>query len=324
MALNEPVIDVSSGKAKLGAAVRGTGGIPLALLLAMRPKQWTKNLFVFIALVFTNQIPTSLTDPKWRSVGISTLAFVLFCVISGAIYLMNDVFDREQDRLHPEKRLRPIASGRLPWQAAIVASILFGLGGVAASFLINQKFGMVAAGYLVLQILYTFVLKHMVLLDVFAIAGGFVFRAIAGGYAIAVPNSVWLLVCTLMLALFLGFGKRRHELVSLADEAANHRKNLAQYSVPFLDQLISISLGSLTVCYAIYSIMSPTAIQHPALVVTLPNVMYGIFRYLYLIQVEHKGGSPETILLEDRPMQINLLLWIVEVVVAFKISHPLI
>jgi 4-hydroxybenzoate polyprenyltransferase len=192
---------------------------------------------------------------------------------------------------------------------------------VGLSFLINTSFGYVAAGYFILQIAYTFVLKHMVLLDVFAIAGGFVFRAIGGGFAISVPNSVWLLVCTLMLALFLGFGKRRHELVSLAEEAPNHRKNLALYTVPFLDQLISISLASLTVCYAIYSIMSPTAIQHPALVFTIPCVLYGIFRYLYLIQVEHKGGSPETILLEDRPMQVNLALWIAIVVIAFKASH---
>ena len=160
----------------------------------------------------------------------------------------------------------------------------------------------------------------MVLLDVFAIAAGFVFRAVAGGFAIDVPNSVWLLVCTLQLALFLGFGKRRHEIVSLAENARSHRQILSQYSVPFLDQLMAIVLAGLTICYAIYSITSPTALQHPALVITLPNVMYGIFRYLYLIHIENKGGSPETILLEDRPMQINLLLWFVEVLVAFKIT----
>ena len=294
------------------------GGVLGALLLGMRPKQWPKNLFVFVALVFTNQIPTSLHDPRWRIVGIASAAFGLFCLVSGSIYLLNDVFDREQDRLHPQKRKRPIASGALPWQMAIAASIAFGIGGVGAGFLINSKFGAVILGYLLLQVAYTFVLKHQVLLDVFAIAGGFVFRAVAGAYAIGVPNSAWLLVCTLMLALFLGFGKRRHELTSLAEEAASHRKNLAHYSVPFLDQLIAISLGALTVCYAIYSIMSPTAIQHPKLWVTLLNVLYGIFRYLYLIHIEHKGGSPETILFEDRPMQINLLLWIAEVILAFR------
>jgi 4-hydroxybenzoate polyprenyltransferase len=291
----------------------------VALLLAMRPKQWTKNLFVYIAVIFTNNIPTSFNDPvRWRNFGIATAAFFLFCLVSGSVYLMNDVADREQDKLHPEKSKRPIASGRLPWQLAALAGVVFGLGGVATAFLFNLKFGLVTLGYFLLQIAYTYGLKHMVLLDVFAIAMGFVLRAVAGAFAIQVPNSVWLLVCTLQLALFLGFGKRRHELVSLAEDASSHRRILSQYSVPFLDQLMAIVLGGLTVSYALYTINSPTAIQHPALVITLPNVMYGIFRYLYLIHIEHKGGSPETILLEDRPMQINLFLWLAEVIVAMK------
>lgn len=291
-----------------------------ALIAAMRPKQWTKNLFVFIALVFTNSLPTSVQDSgHLRALGLTCLAFALFCLISGAIYLLNDAFDREQDRLHPEKRKRPIASGRLSVGFALAGAALFGPGGVAASFLINRGFGLIALLYLVLQVAYTLSLKHMVLIDVFVLAGGFVLRAVAGGFAIHVPISEWLLVCTLQLALFMGFGKRRHELVSLAEEARNHRRNLAQYTVPLLDQLIAIVLGALTVCYAIYVILSPTALKHPALVMTLPSVMYGIFRYLYLIHVEHKGGSPETILLQDRPMQLNLLLWVALVIVAFKV-----
>jgi 4-hydroxybenzoate polyprenyltransferase len=293
--------------------------IPGALLLAMRPKQWTKNLFIFIALLFTGNIPSSLAQTaKIRNVGIACIGFVLFCLISGAVYLMNDIVDREQDRLHPEKRHRPIASGRLPISIAIAASIVFGLGGVAASFLLNTKFGVVALVYYLLQFAYTWSLKHQVLLDVFTIAAGFVLRAVAGAVAIEVSISVWLLVCTLQLALFLGFGKRRHELVSLAEGARDHRKILEHYNVPFLDQLISICLAGLTVSYALYSITSPTAIQNPKLVMTLPNVLYGIFRYLYLIHIEHKGGSPESIVLEDRPMQINILLWLVSVGVAFK------
>lgn len=292
-----------------------------AILLAMRPKQWTKNLFVYVALVFTNHLPTSIHDTvNLRLLGITTAAFALFCLISGSIYLMNDVADREQDRLHPIKRKRPVASERLPWKVAAVAGGLFGVGGVAAAFLINTPFGLIALAYFGLQIAYTFALKHMVLLDVFAIAAGFVFRAVAGGFAIGAPNSVWLLVCTLQLALFLGFGKRRHELVSLAENARSHRQILEHYSVPFLDHLIAIVLGGLVVAYALYSISSPTALQHPGLVVTLPNVMYGIFRYLYLIHIQNKGGSPDTILLEDRPMQLNLLLWFVEVVVAMKVN----
>lgn len=298
---------------------RGPLDIPVALLLAMRPKQWTKNFFVFAALIFTDNIPTSFAQTaKWHNVGLAFVAFLLFCLISGSIYLMNDVADRDADRLHPKKRLRPIASGRLPHTIAAVCSVVFGLGGVAAAFLINPKFGGVAFSYYVLQIAYTYYLKHQVLLDVFAIAAGFVLRAVAGAFAIGVANSVWLLVCTLQLALFMGFGKRRHELVSLADNAKGHRQILQFYSVPFLDQLIAIVLGGLTVSYALYTISSPTANKHNALVASLPMVMYGIFRYLYLIHIEHKGGSPETILLEDRPMQINLLLWIAVVIVAFK------
>jgi 4-hydroxybenzoate polyprenyltransferase len=287
--------------------------MPIALLKAMRPKQWSKNLFVYAAMVFTD---------SWQLIGIVTIAFALFSLVSSSIYLMNDVLDREQDRLHPEKCKRPIASGALPWQVAAVASVIIGIGGVALGFvLLPQKFGWTLLGYFLLQIAYNAGLKHQVLLDVFAIAAGFVLRAVGGAYAIGVSNSVWLLVCTLQLSLFLGFGKRRHELVSLAENASAHRRILQHYSVPFLDQIISIVLGGLVVSYALYTINSPTAIAHAGLVVTLPNVMYGIFRYLYLIHIDHRGGAPEQILLEDRPMQINLVLWLIEVVAVLKMPH---
>ena len=294
--------------------------IPLAILEGMRPRQWTKNLFVFIALVFTDNVPRGLADAARLNLFTTTLkAFLLFCLVSGAVYLINDVFDRDQDRLHPEKRKRPVAAGRLPWQIALVCAILIAAISLTAAAGINARFGAVLLGYFALQLAYTWVLKHMVLLDVFAIAGGFVLRAVAGAFAIGVPNSLWLLVCTLQLALFLGLGKRRHELVSLAEDARGHRRNLAHYTVPLLDQLIAIVVGGLTVSYAIYTVMSPTALKHGLLIITLPNVLYGVFRYLYLIHVEQKGGSPETILLEDRPLQINLLLWVVEVLIAFRI-----
>ena len=299
----------------------GTVGGLFSVIEAMRPKQWTKNLFVFIALLFTNNIPLSLSDTlRWRMTGLSIMAFALYCLVSGSIYLMNDVADREQDRLHPEKRKRPIASGRLPWRLALVLSVVFGWGGVALSFLINAPFGLLILGYYILQIAYTYWLKRVVLLDVFVIAAGFVIRAAAGALAIHVIISVWLLVCTMQLALFLGFGKRRNELVSLAENAANHRQILSEYSVSFLDQLNAIVLAGLTVSYALYTIVSDTATMHHLLVITLPNVMYGIFRYLYLIHIQHKGGSPEMVLLEDRPMQVNLLLWVIEVVIAFKLG----
>lgn len=291
-----------------------------ALLEGLRPKQWTKNAFVFAALVFTNNIPLSLHQGhRWRLLALATAAFVLFCLVSGAVYLVNDVADREQDRIHPHKRNRPVASGRLPVWAAIFWAVIFGIGGTAAAFLVNVSFGLITAGYLALQLAYTFVLKHEVLIDVFAIAAGFVLRAAAGALAISVPISVWLLICTLQLALFLGFGKRRHELIMLAHEARNHRRNLQHYTVNLLDQMMAIVLAALVVCYAIYTIMSPTAAQHPLLVITLVNVLYGVFRYLYLVQAEHKGGSPEVVLMEDRPMQINLLAWVLEVGIALNV-----
>ncbi|MGC8667945.1 MAG: decaprenyl-phosphate phosphoribosyltransferase [Chthonomonadales bacterium] len=299
---------------------RPGGGISWALVEGLRPKQWTKNAFVFAALVFTNNIPLSFQDRhRWHMLGLTMGAFVLFCMVSGAVYLLNDVADRDQDRVHPQKRHRPVASGRLPVGVAVFWAVLLGAGGIAIAFRLNLPFGLITLGYFALQLAYTFVLKHEVLIDVFAIAAGFVLRAAAGALAISVPISVWLLICTLQLALFLGFGKRRHELIALAHEARNHRRNLQHYTVNLLDQMMAIVLAALVVCYAIYTIMSPTASQHPLLVITLVNVLYGVFRYLYLVQVEHKGGSPEAILMEDRPMQINLLAWIAEVLVSFKV-----
>lgn len=279
------------------------------LLAAARPRQWPKNLFVYAALVFTD---------SWRSFGLVTAAFGLFCLVSSAVYLLNDVIDREQDRLHPEKRLRPIASGQLPWQAALASATVAAAAGVTASFLLGARFGWAVVAYIGLQVAYTLALKREVLVDVFAIAGGFVLRAVAGAYVLGVPNSVWLLVCTFQLALFMGFGKRRHELVTLEHAAGNHRRTLSRYSLPFLDQMIAIVLAGLIVSYALYTITSPTSRAHQALIATLPSVMYGCFRYLYLIHIEHRGGSPEAILLEDRPMQINLLVWLTVVVLAFR------
>ncbi|MEP6754711.1 MAG: decaprenyl-phosphate phosphoribosyltransferase [Chthonomonadales bacterium] len=302
-------------------ANRGPADILKALILGMRPKQWTKNLFVFAALVFTNNIPTNFGQPeKWHNLGLAVDAFILFCLISGGIYLLNDVADRDKDRLHPVKRKRAIASGRLPWKLAAVAGVIFLIVGCAAGYTVNMKFGHTCAGYIALQIAYNITLKHQVILDVFAIAAGFCFRAVGGAYAIGVQNSVWLLLCTLQLALFLGFGKRRNELTVLGEDAGSHRKILGQYSLGLLDQFIAIVLAGLIVSYALYTITSPTAIQHKFLVVTLLNVMYGVFRYLYLIHIEHKGGSPETILLEDRPMQVNLILWFAEVLIALKVT----
>lgn len=287
----------------------GCNCLPGLILEAMRPRQWSKNLFVYAAMVFTD---------NWRSWPLVTLCFGLFCLVSGAVYLLNDISDREQDRVHPEKQSRPIASGRLPVAAAAVAAALFAIGGAVASFAVSTMFGIGIVGYLILQVAYTLALKRMVLVDAFAIAAGFVIRAAAGGWALYVPVSAWLLVCTLQLALFLAFGKRRHELVALEGDAADHRQALSSYSLPLLDQIIAVTLGGLTVSYAVYCINSPTAIRHPMLALSLPFVMFGVFRYLYLIHIEHRGGTPEKILAQDRTMQVDLGLWLLAVVAAFR------
>jgi 4-hydroxybenzoate polyprenyltransferase len=231
------------------------------------------------------------------------------------------VRDRERDRLHPDKRKRPIASGDLPVLVATTMGIALITGGAAGAWLLGPRSGLIALAFVGLQAAYNLALRDAVLLDVFAIALGFVLRAVAGAAAIGVPDSVWLLVCTLQLALFLGFGKRRQELVELDAQAADHRDTLNHYSLPFLDQMISIILGALVVSYAVYSVSSPTAFAHPGLVFTLPFVLYGIFRYLYLIHMRHMGGSPEAILLEDRPLQLALALWLACVVAAFRLGR---
>jgi len=282
-----------------------------AVLEAARPKQWTKNLFVFAGMVFTD---------NWRLLPDVLLIFGGYCAMSSGIYLLNDVRDRKQDAVHPEKRRRPIPRGDLsPTTAAIVGVVLCGIG-----LLITATSGwtsaLVAGGFVLLQGAYTLVLKHLVLLDVFSIAAAFILRVIAGAVAIRVPVSEWLLVCTLLLALFLGFGKRRHELIVLSENPGQHRRALDHYSVAFLDQLISIVLGALIVAYAVYSASSPTATSHPGMVATLPFVVYGVFRYLYLVHMKHLGGSPELVLLQDRPLQASLLLWFVAVVAAFRFA----
>lgn len=282
-----------------------------ALIESMRPRQWTKNLFLFVGLVFTD---------NWRLLPTALVAFVAYCLMSSGVYLLNDVRDRRQDMLHPEKRNRPIARGDLSSTAAAASGVVLAAAGLGFIFMLGVASGGVAVVFLVLQALYTLLLKRYVLVDVFAIAAAFVIRVIAGAVAIGVPSSEWLLVCTLQLALFLGFGKRRHELVQLAARAGDHRETLDHYSLAFLDQLISIVLGALIVSYSVYSASSPTAASHPRMVATLPFVIYGVFRYLYLIHIRHMGGSPETVLLRDRPLQLALLAWFLTVVAAFRLG----
>lgn len=273
-------------------------------VVAMRPRQWSKNLLLFAGLLFAEKLGDI------SRVRLDVLAFVSFCLISGAVYIYNDLQDLEQDRLHPQKRLRPIASGKLPVPVAGWWMTGAMLAGLLLAFWIRPVFGWLAVLYVLLSLGYSLGGKQIVILDVFLIAGGFVLRALAGAVAIDVSISGWLLACTTLLSLFLGFCKRRHELALLGEDAVNHRATLGEYSVGLLDQFIAIVSAATIITYALYTIQSATAAQHEGLKYTIPVVMYGIFRYLYLVHRKDLGGTPEQVLLEDRWIQATILGWI--------------
>jgi 4-hydroxybenzoate polyprenyltransferase len=281
------------------------------LLVSLRPEQWTKNLLVLAGVVFGGR----LLEPP--AVAIALAAFAIFCALSGAVYLFNDVADREADQNHPLKRERPIASGQLSTTSAVTAGVVLGTAGVAAAFSIGTRFGIVAAAYLAAQILYSFGLKHVVIVDVLMIAAGFVLRAIAGAVAVDVPIGHWLLVCTTLLALFLALSKRRHELTLLAQGATDHRRILEEYSPYLLDQMIGVVTSSTLIAYTVYATSSDTAARlgTAKLGLTIPFVLYGIFRYLYLVHQKRGGGSPATMLLTDRPLLGCVALWAASVIV---------
>jgi len=250
-------------------------------------------------------------------------AFLLFCGLSGAVYLVNDVADIEKDQLHPVKRLRPIASGQLSVRSALAVALVLGLSCLAASFLLGPWFGLTGLVYLALNLAYSFQLKDVVILDALSISLGFVLRAVAGGLAVRVQISDWLLVCTLLLALFLALAKRRHELTSLSDQARGHRKILAEYSPYLLDQMIQIVAASCVTAYAFYTLAPETheKYQTNALAWTIPFVIYGVFRYLYLVHQKEQGGSPTEILVTDRPLLLTVALWAL-VIVAIVYAAP--
>jgi 4-hydroxybenzoate polyprenyltransferase len=274
-----------------------------ALLAALRPRQWAKNALLLIALVFAQRA----SDPA--SVRAALLGVLSFCMLASAVYLGNDILDLERDRLHPEKRLRPIASGRLSVGVAAVAAVALCASALLLALFLPRTFLACALGYLALQIAYSTRLKHVVLLDVFAIAAGFVLRIVAGAEAIEVPVSNWLYICTMLLALFLALAKRRAELALLGREAAQHRAILAEYSIQLTDQLLTIAASSALLSYALYTVSAETVAKFGSdrLKLTLPFVLFGLFRYLYLVHRQGEGGKPERVLFRDFPMQINLL-----------------
>jgi 4-hydroxybenzoate polyprenyltransferase len=286
-----------------------------ALLKTMRPRQWTKNLFIFAALVFDGKL--------FQLTGFfRTLAgFALFCIISSTVYIFNDLLDVEADRQHPVKKNRPIASGKLPVPVAIIAGVIMGSLAIGLGYLLDWQFALTVLVYFVLMLAYSKWLKKILILDVIVLAAGFVLRVHAGTTLITVERfSPWLYVLMTLLALYLGFGKRRAELALLAGEANIHRKVLEGYTLPLLDQFITIVSATTIVAYSLYTFFRPAAPGNHALMLTIPFVVYAIFRYLYLIQVRNIGGEPEEILLTDRPFQVAIFLWGLAVLAVFYLT----
>ncbi len=287
-----------------------------ALIKTMRPRQWSKNIFIFAALVFDKQLLN--VDSFLRTLA----GFALFCLISSSVYIFNDIADVQADREHPQKKSRPIASGTLPVSAAWAAGILFVIVTLGlAYFFLTAGFVAVLVVYFLLNLAYTKWLKHIPIVDVLVLAAGFVLRVHAGVTLIAVERfSPWLYVVMTLLALFLGFGKRRAELALLAHGAGSHRKVLEGYTLPLLDQYIMIVAGTTIVAYSLYTFSAPNVPENHSMMLTIPFVLYTIFRYLYLIEVKHAGGAPEEILLSDRPFQAAMILWGLAVLAIFYFS----
>jgi 4-hydroxybenzoate polyprenyltransferase len=308
----------SSPVATPGSATDAVPGRSLArhLFYSLRPSQWSKNLVIFAGLLFGRRLldPVAVVD--------ALSAFAVFCILSGVVYLVNDVADRESDRQHPLKAKRPIASGALPVRVALGAAIVLGAIGLGAAVLVGRAFAMVAVAYLLLQLAYSGPLKHIVIIDVLTIAIGFVLRAVAGAAAVNVEISHWLLVCTILLALFIALAKRRHEIVLLAGGATSHRPILGEYSAYLLDQMIGVVTASTLISYIFYTISPETQAKFDTqwLGLTIPFPLYGIFRYLYLVHLREGGGSPADLLLTDRPLLACVALW--AVAVALIIYRP--
>jgi 4-hydroxybenzoate polyprenyltransferase len=307
----------------------GTAGKILALIAAMRPRQWTKNLGLFVGLVFAQRLFSVISFER------AGVAFLAFCMASSFIYLLNDLLDLENDRQHPVKRKRPLASGRLPlsWAMVMMGILLLACAGFTATIFAlpirpetdtfanlggsNLLFTGTIITYVLLMVLYSIRLKHIVLLDVFVIASGFVLRILAGALVIPVTISPWLYLVTILLSLFLALNKRRHELVLLQGEASNHRQILKEYSLPMLDQMITIVSAATFMSYSLYTFQGPTG--NHRLMITIPFVLYGMFRYLYLVYMKMEGGSPEEVLLRDRHMLATVVLCVAIIIVVLYI-----
>lgn len=274
------------------------------LLKAMRPKQWIKNGLIFTALVFDQQLFN--LSSFLRTFG----GFLIFCLGASAVYLVNDLADLEQDRQHPVKRTRPLASGKLSKNVATIAAVLFSITALGLGFWLGIKFGLILLTYMVLNLLYSFYLKHIPIIDVLVIAAGFVLRVGAGVVLITVQRfSPWMYVCVTLISLFMGLGKRRAEMVLLADDANSHRRVLDGYTLSFIDHLLSIVSSTTILAYALYTFTAENLQDNYLMMLTIPFVIYGIFRYLFLIHVKAEGGAPEELLLSDKPLMATVALW---------------
>lgn len=284
------------------------------IIKTMRPRQWPKNFFVLAGLIFDGQLS------NFTSLSVTLLAFALFCLVSSLVYIINDLTDIKSDQLHPQKRNRPLASGQLSQKTAIIAALILIIITFPIAFSLNVNFGLIITGYFLLMLAYSFWLKDIPIIDVMIIAAGFVLRVAAGVVVIVTTEfSPWLFVATTFLALFIALGKRRAEIDLLEGAADSHRQVLKGYSLELLDQLLTIVMASTLMTYCLYTFSSPITPGNHVMMLTIPFVIYGLFRYLYLIRMEHIGGAPEEIVLTDLPMQIAVGLWGLTVVIILYI-----
>ncbi len=301
---------LSSRTSTVSSPATGTGSTVSGLIRLLRPKQWTKNLLLFAALLF------SFEEIRTETILATLLGFILFSLVAGCVYILNDFVDRDRDRQHPVKRYRPMASGQVNPSHALLFGIILLILSVGTAFMINPLFGVLCIVYFLLNVSYSFVLKHLVILDMMTIAAGFVLRAIAGGVLIHVPFTPWFLICTMLLSLFLAIGKRRNELTLLEGNTGSHRKVLDNYSITLLDQFNTIVTTATIISYSLFTFTSDRTIH---LMWTIPLVIYGMFRYLYLIHMKNQGGSPDRVLFEDKPILITVMLYVISVVTIFAI-----
>lgn len=301
---------LSSRTSTVSSPATGTGSTVSGLIRLLRPKQWTKNLLLFAALLF------SFEEIRTETIIATLLGFILFSLVAGCVYILNDFVDRDRDRQHPVKKYRPMASGQVNPSHALLFGIILLILSVGTAFMMNPLFGVLCIVYFLLNVSYSFVLKHLVILDMMTIAAGFVLRAIAGGVLIHVPFTPWFLICTMLLSLFLAIGKRRNELTLLEGNTGSHRKVLDNYSITLLDQFNTIVTTATIISYSLFTFTSDRTIH---LMWTIPLVIYGMFRYLYLIHMKNQGGSPDRVLFEDKPILITVMLYVISVVTIFAI-----